>query len=67
MHKSEETSSVNSNGDQKVARSVNLNFLDDLASNSEPIRTSAYQQITNKYLSKDIKQIMHQIKNNSIR
>ena len=65
--KGDDNSSINSNGDQKVARSLNLTYLDDIASSSEAIRTTAYQHIANKYLVKDIRQFISQLRVNSVR
>ena len=65
--KNDETSSVGSNGDYKVPRSLNLNFLEELSAPNEHVRTNAYQQIANKYLTKDIRQFLRQIKSSCLR
>lgn len=65
--KNDETSSVGSNGDYKVPRSLNLNYMDEISAPNEHVRTNAYQQIANKYLTKDIRQFLRQIKSSCLR
>lgn len=63
----EDNSSLNSNGEYKVPRTLNLNFLEEIGSPNESVRATAYQQIANKYLSRDIRQFLNQMKNNSLK
>ena len=65
--KGDECSSANSIGDEKVVRTLNLTCLEDIASQSESIRTNAYKILANKFLAKDIRQFMPQIKQNAVR
>ena len=65
--KNDDSSSINSNGEYKVPRTLNLNYLDDISAPNESIRAAAYQQIANKYLSRDIRQFLRQIKVNALK
>jgi hypothetical protein len=65
--KNDDGSSINSNGEYKVPRTLNLNYLEDISAPNEIIRTTAYQQMANKYLARDIKQFLRQIKQNALR
>ena len=50
-----------------MPRTLNLNVLDEISLPNEYARSVAYQHIANKYLSRDIRQFMAQLKNNSVR
>lgn len=54
-------------GESKVPRSLSLSCLDDISSASEAVRTAAYQQIATKFLSKDVRQFIKQMRNNSVK